>query len=112
MSVEEGLPSTPTSLDVYIAPMGDMAVRHCLSLAAEIRQTGASVELGTDRKLKRMMELANRLNARYTLIVGDSEIVTKSYSLKDMSSGEQTTLTRQALIERLREASQPVEVGR
>jgi histidyl-tRNA synthetase len=47
------------------------------------------------------MELANKLTARYTLIVGDNEIVTQSYTLKDMKSGEQHTLTRQELLERL-----------
>ncbi|MBV9498991.1 MAG: hypothetical protein JO138_06440, partial [Acidobacteriaceae bacterium] len=47
------------------------------------------------------LELANKLRARYTLIVGDNEIVTQSYALKDMSSGEQQTLTRQALLDRL-----------
>jgi histidyl-tRNA synthetase len=35
------------------------------------------------------------------LIVGDNEIVTQSYALKDMASGEQTTLTRQKLFEQL-----------
>jgi histidyl-tRNA synthetase len=57
------------------------------------------VEVGTDRKLKRMLELANKLAARFTLIVGDDEIANQSYALKDMASGEQTTMTRQELLE-------------
>jgi histidyl-tRNA synthetase len=61
-----------------------------------------SVEVGTDRKLKRMMELANKQEARYTLIVGDNEIVSQAYTLKDMASGDQQTLTRPALLDRLR----------
>jgi histidyl-tRNA synthetase len=89
------------ALDVYIAPMGDAAQRHCAGLASDIRNMDFSVEVGTDRKLKRMLELANKLQARYTLIVGDNEIVTKSYALKNMASGEQHTLTRQALLDRL-----------
>ena len=56
--------------------------------------------MGTERKLKRMLELANKLAARRTLIVGDNEIVTQSYTLKDMASGEQQRLTRQQLLER------------
>jgi histidyl-tRNA synthetase len=35
------------------------------------------------------------------LIVGDNEIVSRSYALKDMASGDQQTLSREALIERL-----------
>jgi histidyl-tRNA synthetase len=47
-----------------------------------------------------MLELANKLRARYTVIVGDNEIASQSYALKDMASGEQTVVTRQQLIER------------
>jgi histidyl-tRNA synthetase len=74
-------------------------------LAGEIRKLNLSVEVGTDRKLKRMLELANKQEARFTLIVGDNEIVSKSYALKEMASGEQQTLNRQALLDRLRSAN-------
>jgi histidyl-tRNA synthetase len=49
-----------------------------------------------------MMELANKQEARFTLIVGDNEIVSQAYALKDMTSGDQQTLTRPALLDRLR----------
>ena len=101
MIVEESKTVAAPVLDVYIAPMGEPALRHCAILAGEIRALGLSVEVGTDRKLKRMLELANKSAARYTLIVGDNEIVTQSYALKDMASGEQVVLSRPALLERL-----------
>jgi histidyl-tRNA synthetase len=99
MTVEESRTMTPSPLDLYIAPMGDVALRHCAVLAGEVRKLNLSVEVGTDHKLKRMLELANKLGARYTLIVGDNEIATRSYALKDMTTGEQQTLTRQGLLE-------------
>ena len=106
MTVEEGGTVEPRRLDLYIAPMGDLALRHCAILAGEIRKRNVSVEIGTERKLRRMMELANKLAARFTLIVGDNEIVTQSYTLKDMTTGEQETLTRQELLEQFqREAA-------
>ncbi|MFZ0589686.1 MAG: His/Gly/Thr/Pro-type tRNA ligase C-terminal domain-containing protein, partial [Bryobacteraceae bacterium] len=101
MIVEERQAAAPSALDLYIAPMGEAALRHCGMLAAELRKQGISIEIGTENKLKRMLELANKLNARYALIVGDNEIVSKSYTLKDMASGEQSTLSREALIQRL-----------
>ncbi len=101
MTVEEGKTLTRQALDLYIAPMGETALRHCAALAGDIRRLGASVELGTDRKLKRMLELANKLAARFTLIVGDDEILNQSYSLKEMSSGEQHAFDRQKLLEYL-----------
>ncbi len=109
MTVEEGKTIEPPVLDLYIAPMGDTALRHCAVLAGEIRGRGASVEVGTDRKLKRMLELANKLAACFTLIVGDSEIVTQSYTLKTMASGAQEVLTRQALLERFGASIPPVQ---
>lgn len=102
MTVEEYETVRPRPLDLYIAPMGDAALRHCAVLAGDVRNLDVSVEVGTERKLKRMLELANKLEARYTLIVGDNEIVTQSYTLKDMASAQQETLTRQALLDRLR----------
>ena len=45
-------------------------------------------------KLKRVLELANKLGARFTLIVGDNEIDAGRYALKDMATGEQEEVTR------------------
>jgi histidyl-tRNA synthetase len=101
MAVEEQGEIRSTPLDVYIAPMGEVAVRNCSVLAAEIRRLDLSVELGVDQKLKRMLELANKLGARYTIIAGDNEIASRSYSLKDMTSGEQVTVSREQLLARL-----------
>ena len=104
MTVEETKADSRAGVDVYIAPMGDPAIRHCALLAADVRALDLSVEVGIDRKLKRMLELANKLQARFTLIVGDNEMVTQTYALKDMLSGTQETLSRQGLLERLARA--------
>jgi histidyl-tRNA synthetase len=104
MTVEEKETLSVPPLDLYIAPMGELALEHAGVLASEIRMLGISVEVGTDQKLKRMLELANKLKAQYTLILGDNEIVSKSYALKNMTSGEQVVLTRQELLGRFRES--------
>ncbi len=102
MTVEELQAAAVEPLDIYLAPIGENALRHGAILAGDLRRIGASVEVGTDHKLKRMLELANKLNARYTLILGDNEIVTQTYGLKDMASGGQESLTRQQILERFR----------
>lgn len=91
------------ALKVYIAPMGDNALRHCAALAADIRNLHLSVELGVHSKLKRLLELAGKSNAVYTLIVGEDEMATGLYTLKTMRTGEQQTLTRDELLRRLQE---------
>ena len=98
MTVEENTGARSPALDLYVAPMGETALRHCAVLASEIRRLDLSVEVGTDRKLKRMLELANKLSARFSLIVGDDEIARGSYTLKSMETGKQTTLARQELL--------------
>ena len=40
------------------------------------------------------MELANKLGARFALIVGENEMAAGRYALKNMSTGEQRELTR------------------
>ncbi len=99
MAAEEGATLPAQQLDLYIAPMGVAALRHCALLATDLRKLNISIEVGTEQKLKRMLEIANKLLARYALLVGDNEIATQSYTLKNMRSGTQQTLTRQALLE-------------
>jgi histidyl-tRNA synthetase len=98
MSVEGDQP--PPSLDLFIAPMGEPAVRHAAVLARDLRRCGFSVELG-EGKLKRAMELANKLNARYTAIIGENEMAEGRYALKNMSTGEQETVDRETVAARL-----------
>jgi histidyl-tRNA synthetase len=73
--------------------MGEPELRHAAVIARGLRSSGASVELGPEGKLKRVMELANKLGARFTLIVGEKELAAGRYALKDMASGEQRELT-------------------
>jgi histidyl-tRNA synthetase len=101
MSVEQENPGQfAPVLDLYVAPIGGQAARHGALLSRELRQAGASVELGLDAKLKRALELANKSGARYALILGDNEIAAGRYTLKDMASGEQISLTRDELREK------------
>jgi histidyl-tRNA synthetase len=99
MSVEGE--QTPARLDLFIAPVGDPALRHAAKMAREIRLAGCSVEIG-EGKLKRSMEIANKTGARYVLIIGDNEIAEGRFALKNMASGEQVTLSPAEIAERLK----------
>jgi len=103
MSVEQEHPDANKSvLDMYIAPIGAAAELHCARLAQDIRAAGCSVELGLDGKVKRSMELANKIGARFVLLVGDNEMAAGQYTLKNMLSGEQETVGREQLIARIK----------
>ena len=103
MAVEESGTAIPAHrIDVYVAPVGEDAFSHASKLARALRQAGAVVELAPAGKLKRAMELANKLGARYALLVGDNEIAAGAYALKDMASGEQFSVTGEELLKRIR----------
>jgi histidyl-tRNA synthetase len=104
MSLEEAHPEryNKPMVDVFLAPLGDEAERLAGGLAAELRAEGISVERSADRKLKRALEVANKTGARFALILGDNEIAAGTYVLKDMSSGEQHSLRREALAARIK----------
>lgn len=102
MSIEEARPELAReSVDLYMAPMGAGALSHCTLLARDLRRQGVSVEIAFEGKLKRALELANKLGARHTLIVGDNEIQAGVYALKNMATGEQETVTRDQLADRI-----------
>jgi histidyl-tRNA synthetase len=91
MSVEDD--HARAALDLYVAAIGEPAVRHAALLARDLRLSGRSVEIG-EGKLKRSMEIANKVGARYVLIIGDNEMAAQRYALKNMASGEQMSLTK------------------
>jgi len=95
MSLEEAFVAPP--LDLFVAPLGEQAFRKTALLARELRRSGVSVELVNDAKLKRAMELANKMGACYALIVGDNEIAAGTYTLKNMATGSQETVTEEEL---------------
>ena len=84
----------PPRCEVYLASMGDAAARHCFAMATRLREGGVSVEFDTiGRGLKAQMKYADKLGARYTIVVGDNEIETGKARLKDMETGESSDIT-------------------
>ncbi len=81
-------------LDLFVAALGEEAKRKILSLVRSLRQNGFSVDLDHEgRSLKAQLKTANRLKARYTLILGENELKEKVALLRDMATGEQETLS-------------------
>jgi histidyl-tRNA synthetase len=88
---------------VALIPLGDAALRRLLPVARAARQAGVSVELGYGaRRLPRELERANRLGARWAVIVGDDELSKEEEVLREMSSGEQRRVSLARLGDELR----------
>lgn len=80
--------------ELYIAPMGDTAKDKAVELASNLRTEGFLVEYDImDRGIKAQMKYANKLNAKFVLVIGDNEIQSNSAKLKFMTTGEEFPIT-------------------
>ncbi len=79
-----------TRPDAYIAWMGESARTPALELTRSLRREGFRVEIGFEPvKLKKMLGLASRLRARFTILMGEEELANGRLQVKDMESGQQ-----------------------
>ena len=84
---------TPEPCDVYIASMGDEARKKASSLALSLRRAGLYAEFDVvGRGLRAQMKYADKLNAKYSLVLGDNEISGNKAQLKNMADGSQTEI--------------------
>lgn len=76
-------------LDLFVVTMGDDADRYAVRLLNDLRKQGISVDKDyLNRKIKAQMKQADRLNARYTVVIGDQELEHQRIAIKDMQSGK------------------------
>jgi histidyl-tRNA synthetase len=88
--------------DAYIAPMAGMNA-DAARLARELRRQDLSIELGDDGfRLKKSFEAASKTGAKYILIVGENEIQADAFALKNLATGEQISVPRAQLAQRIR----------
>jgi histidine--tRNA ligase len=80
----------PNVPDISVSFIGDKARLYALDLVHKLRAGGVSAIIDTlNRNLKGQMKYANKLNARYSVVIGENEIEKGIVTLKNMNSGEQ-----------------------
>ena len=76
---------------LYVASLGEAAMVKGLEITERLRRSGRFCECDVvGRSLKAQMKYANKIGARYTLIIGDSEIEAGKAQLRNMETGEQS----------------------
>lgn len=82
---------------------GEQEAAFSMSVLAQVRQAGINAEIFPDMaKMKKQMAYANAKNIPFVAIVGETELQAGKVMLKDMTSGEQTLLTAEELIQKIR----------
>jgi histidyl-tRNA synthetase len=90
--------------NAYIAPMAGMNA-DAARLARELRRQDLIIELGDDSfRLKKSFEAATKTGAKYILIVGENEIQADAFALKNLATGEQVSVPRAQLAQKIRGA--------
>ncbi len=102
MTVEESAVLPPDPLVMVTFTEGEATRNAAAAVANELRRAGIRVEL-SEGKLKRVFEIANKLNARLAIICGENEVAAGEVSIKDMQTFEQTNIRQELLLERVKE---------
>jgi histidyl-tRNA synthetase len=104
LSVQEGAQGTaaPGVVDVFVAWMGQRSYPTAVRVARTLRDAGLAVELPAEQlKFKKSLGLADKLGARYALIIGDDEVASGKLTLKRLADGEQAKIGEGSLVAHL-----------
>lgn len=84
------LPEKSRSVDAYVVALGEAAQSEGFKLLNNLRRAGLSAAMDfAGRSMKAQMKQANKLGARYALILGDDEIAEGVVMLRSMSDSQQ-----------------------
>ncbi|MCD8916710.1 histidine--tRNA ligase [Staphylococcus gallinarum] len=97
---EEGIElDVDKDFDLFIVTMGEQADRYAVKLLNDLRKQGVRADKDyLSRKIKGQMKQADRLNANYTIVVGDQELENDKINVKNMQTGESEEITLSEIV--------------
>ncbi len=100
---EAGKGDAAQGRDVFVAWMGEKAQATAIAAAQKLRAAGLRVELpSVEQKFGKALGQADKLGARYALILGDDEVATGQWTVKTLADGSQTKMSEAEFLEMLR----------
>ncbi len=82
------------SCDIYIAPMDSDASFKAMAIATDLRSSGIHAETDVvGRSLKAQMKYADKIKAKYTVVIGSDELANNKANVKNMATGTITELS-------------------
>lgn len=94
------------SVRAFVAPMSEEARAAAVKIVSNLRNAGIPADMDyTGRSLKSQMKLADKLGAKYTIILGEDEIKNGTATVRDMRSSEQATMPLAELSQKLKAES-------
>jgi histidyl-tRNA synthetase len=103
LQAEQTVGNPSLSPVVYVAPLGQGMNAEAAAIARDLRKNQVSAELGDETfRPKKSFEAAERAAARYILFVGENEVASGQFALKNVTTGEQFTVPRAEIAVRLK----------
>lgn len=79
--------------DLFIVALGEKATLKALEIAKDMREEGFSALLDLNqRSIRAQMKYADKLGAKFNVVIGDNEVENKIAKLKNMQTGEETEI--------------------
>jgi histidyl-tRNA synthetase len=92
---------------VFVVALGEEGWRAGLALCQELRSAGQVAEIDYRRRsLRAQLRFADAEGFRWAALLGEEEVAQGTVTLRDLVSGEQETLPRQAMVLRLRQGEE------
>lgn len=90
-------------IDCYFAAVGEKAEKEAVRLVYELRRNGIQVDKDYQgKKMKAQFKAADRLRAKFVLILGEEELAKQVVNVKSMQSGEQFEIPINDLVDQLK----------
>lgn len=87
-------------IDVFVAPISNDVREKSFEIGQVLRNNGISTEIDLSRKkFKKLLNTANKLNAKYVILVGKNDLENNSVTIKDMASGDQELVAIDSIID-------------
>jgi histidyl-tRNA synthetase len=104
LQAEETVGIPDLSPQVYVAPLGPGMNAEAAVIARDLRKQQVATELGDETfRAKKSFEAAERSGAKFILFVGENEVGSGQFALKNLKSGEQASVPREEIASRLRQ---------
>ena len=86
---------------IALVPLGERAEKAALKIAGDLRRADFAVDLGFGGSMKARMKRANKVDAGVAVILGDNELDGNKATVKNLGSGEQSSVALDKLADAL-----------
>lgn len=89
----------PQAADLFIVALGDKAVLKALEISKDMRAEGFGCLMDLNqRSVRAQMKYADKLRAKFNLVIGDNEVESGCAKLKNMATGEETEIQLETFV--------------